>query len=467
MAHVSQQLVERLDGHKSRLSEPARVVQSLRDQGVSAVAVTVVDNAGIARAKSVPVNALERAAFWGLGLSPVFGVALVNDAFTATSALGGPAGDLRLIPDLGAARVLGSDPEWGWAPADQLTQERQPFGSCQRTFLRRMVAHAGDHGLSLKLGCELEWFIGREVEGVVIPAHSGPGYGFAALSQLSEYAGDLIAAFAASGIEISQLHPEYGPGQFEVSLPPADPVAAADLGVIARQLIRSISAQHGWRASFSPVVVPDQVGNGGHVHFSVWRDGRNLLAGGDGPHGLTEDGASFIAGVLSELPALMAIGAPSVASYLRVRPSRWAGAYACWGHENREAALRFISGMNGGEQTAANCEVKCFDQSANPYLALGAVIAAGLSGLDRRLRLPPQVLEDPASLIDEEPGARGVERLPSTLERAIASLERSGVIGAAMGEVLFDAVLAVRRAEWETFGSEAPERVAEVHRWRY
>jgi glutamine synthetase len=247
----------------------------------------------------------------------------------------------------------------------------------------------------------------------------------------------------------------------------SDPVAAADLNVFARQMIRIVSRRNGWRASFAPVVLADHVGNGGHVHFSPWQSGRNLLADGPGPHGMTELGESFLAGVLENLPALMAIGAPSVPSYSRLQPSRWAGAYACWGRENREAAVRFVTGMTGSQQTAANCEVKCFDQSANPYLATGAVIVAGLDGVDRQLKLPPEIHRDPATISAQELGQLGVERLPASLEHSLSALEQSELIRQAMGDMLFDALLAVRRAELESFGQADPEAVLDAHRWRY
>ena len=182
---------------------------------------------------------------------------------------------------------------------------------------------------------------------------------------------------------------------------------------------------------------------------------------------MTEDGQAFTAGVLDQLPALTAIGAPSAASYLRLRPSHWAGAFACWGHENREAGLRFITGMTGSQPEAANVEIKCFDQAANPYLVIGSVIAAGLAGIERRLTLPPEVTGDPA--IDQTPGQRvhTAGRLPDSLDCALAALRRSDVIPAAMGPVLYDAFTAVRAAEADTFGGKDPDTVAAAHRWLY
>jgi glutamine synthetase len=450
-----------------RATDARKLIEPLIAQGVRAVAITIVDNAGVARVKTVPVGLLERAARWGIGLTPAFGVFMVNDSITTSVSVAGPTGDLRLMLDPAALRVSAAQPGWAWAPADQYTQDGAVFSCCQRSFAHRMAERAAQAGFELRVGTELEWFLGREDNGEVIAAHEGPAYGFAALADVSDYSRDLLSALADSRIAVDQLHPEYSTGQLEISLAHADPVEAGDLNVLARQTIRAVSAHHGWRASFSPVVVPGQVGNGGHFHWSVWRDGTNLFAGGDGPYGMTDVGESFMAGILAELPALIAVGAPSVASYLRLVPSHWAGAYACWGRENREAAIRFVTGMTGSERTAANFELKCFDESANPYLAIGCTIAAGLAGLDHRLRLPPELADDPATHPQHELQALGVKRLPQSLEESLKHLERSNVIQDAFETALYDAFVAVRRAELELFRGQDAESVARAHRWRY
>jgi glutamine synthetase len=225
--------------------------------------------------------------------------------------------------------------------------------------------------------------------------------------------------------------------------------------VLVRATIRGVSAQHGLRASFAPAFEPGGVGNGGHLHLSVWREGRNLLAG----QPPTPDGEAFLAGVLRELPALLALGAPSPASYLRLVPSHWAGCFHCWGVENREAALRLVQGTD--EQ--ANVEVKCFDQAANPYLAVGGVIAAGLAGLDGEAVLPEPVQGDPALL----PPERQPARLPTGLDGTLTAFRASTVLRDALGDVLFEAVAAVRAAEKAAYGEQPPDAVIAATRWRY
>jgi glutamine synthetase len=450
-----------------RADRARELTESLGAQGIRAVALSQVDNAGVTRVKTVPISLLERAVRYGVGMSPVFEVFLVDDSITSSDEVGGPVGDLRLMPDPSALRVLAAQPGWAWAPVDKHTQEGEVYPGCQRTFAKRQAARAGEAGIELRMAFELEWFQAGADSDVGSPIHTGPAYGLPVLATISDYARDLIAALEEESVGVEQFHPEYATGQLEISVASADPLGAADTTVLVRQTIRAVAARHGMRASFSPVVIPGQVGNGGHVHFSVWRDGRNLFHGGDGPHGMTDEGEAFAAGILEELPALVAVGSPSVPSYLRLIPSHWAGAFACWGRENREAAVRFVTGMVGTRETAANTEIKCFDESANPYLAVGALIAAGLAGVERSLRLPDEVTVDPGGLSDEELETRGIRRLPRSLPEALEHLEKSEVLREAMGSLLFGAFVAVRRAEAEAFDGGEPDAIVAAHRWRY
>jgi glutamine synthetase len=451
-----------------RRAEKARtMIESLSAHGVRAVALSQVDNAGVTRVKTVPVSLLERAVTYGIGMSPVFEVFMVNDSITSSDEVGGPVGDLRLMPDPWAVKELAAQPGWAWAPVDKHTQEGEVYPGCQRTFAKRQAARAADAGIELRMAFELEWFQARADSEVERPIHAGPAYGLPVLATISDYARDLIAALEEEDVGVDQFHPEYAMGQLEVSVAPEHPVEAADTTVLVRQTIRALAATHGMRASFSPVVIAGHVGNGGHVHFSLWRDGTNLFAGGEGPHGMTEIGEAFVAGVLAELPALVAVGSPSVPSYLRLIPSHWAGAFACWGRENREAAIRFVTGMIGARETAANTEVKCFDQSANPYLVTGALLAAGLAGVEKGLRLPEEVTVDPAVLSDEQLARGGIQRLPQSVDEALSHLEESDVLRDAMGPMLFGPFAAVRRAETEAFAGQEPEEIVAAHRWRY
>ncbi|MDQ6618045.1 MAG: glutamine synthetase family protein [Actinomycetota bacterium] len=392
------------------------------------VAVTLVDNSGVVRVKGIPVSRLADAAARGIGAPPVFDAFGFDDSIAS---VGSPIGDLRLVPDFAALVPLAAQPGWAWAPADRVTVNGAPYAGCQRSFARYMSRRAVDAGLDVRMAFETEWVLDAGDDTALVPATTGPAYGMARLIELSGYARGVLEALAAQRVDVEQLHPEYANSQMELSVSPMPPVGAADRLVLVRQTIRAISAQHGYRMSVSPALSPGGIGNGAHLHFSVWAGQHNLFA--RRADELPALGEAWLAGVLDALPALLAVGAPSVASYLRLQPQRWSAPWQCWGCENREAAVRLIDGSGSTGGAAANAEVKVFDASANPYLVVGALIAAGLDGIDRGLRLPSQVTVDPASLDEAARAAAGIARLPTSLEAALDAFDANPVIRAAMG----------------------------------
>jgi glutamine synthetase len=333
-----------------------------------------------------------------------------------------------------------------------------------RAALSAVVGRAAQQGLTFRAAFEVEFNL-LDADGR--PAHRGPGYGARALFDAGDFAVDLVAVLGAQGLAVQQIHPEYTASQYEVSIASAPPVSAADRHSLLRATIVRVARRHGYEVSFAPVALEGTVGNGSHVHLSAWRDDRNLMHGGDGPCGMTRTGEAFAAGVLDHLPDLSAVLTPSVLSYVRLEPSHWSAPFTCWGPENREAALRYVGGSAGTRARAANIEVKPLDASANPYVAQAVIIAAGMDGVARDLRLPEPLLVDPATLGPDEREARGIHRLPTDLDAAIARMSSSSLVRGALGEPLSEAFLAVRRLEWETFGAmELPDVIA-AHRWRY
>jgi glutamine synthetase len=369
----------RLDAReRARLGvRAAETARRLSGQGVVAVALTWVDVSGITRTKTVPVERLEHAAAWGVGMSPVFDVFLLDDSIVSGRHIGGPVGDLRLHPDLDRLVPLAALPGWAHAPAFRYAQDGTVHPLDTRALLRRETGRLAGQGWTVKAAFEIEWAVSKGEGDEFSPACKGPAYGMTRVTELAGYLRDVLTALKETGVTVVQLHPEYAAGQYEVSVAAEDPVGAADTAVLVRETIRAVTIGHGMAASFSPKVEADSVGNGAHVHLSLWRENTadgpaNAMAGGRGPCGMTPAGEAFTAGILRRLPALLAVGAPSVASYLRLIPSHWAGAFACWGPENREAALRFVTGAEGEHETAANLEVKCLDGAANPYLLMAA-----------------------------------------------------------------------------------------------
>ncbi len=437
--------------------------------GVAGVTISWADNNGIPRSRTVPLAALPRVAEVGVGVTALFAVFDSADAITyAYEGLATPSGDVRLVPVLDRLVRLAGQPALAWAPGRLVDANGLPWPYDQRRVLERQVATLAETGLSALVGYEMEFAVGiDEGSGTLIPAHSGPAYSPHALMPLDGFVADVLRNCAANGLEIGQLHAEYGPAQMEISLAATDPVTAADQQLLARQTLRAAAHRHGLRLSFAPLPAQAAAGNGWHVHTSLWRDGHNLLVGGpDGP-GSEGSGAAYIAGLLRDLPALAAVTAPSLGSLARLRPGFFAGAFAFWGVENREAPLRYVpsSALLGDDH--ANVELKTSDASANPYLALAALLAAGTAGVADGLRLPPPVAADPGTWTVEERAAHGIAALPSTQAAQEAALVANPRICDVLGTELLGAFLAVRRSDAAAADGRELDDVLAGLRWRY
>jgi glutamine synthetase len=453
------------------LPDPFRLQSPLGRAGVAGVTIAWADNNGIPRSRTVPITAIDDAAQRGVGITPLFAVFDSHDGITfAHSGLSTPSGDIRLMPVTDRITQLAGQPAFAWAPGRQMAPDGSPWPYDQRTRLEAQVARATAAGLTVRAGFELEFFVSLVGDGLAddapAAAQRGPAYSPHALLQVDEFAAAVLRDLAANGVPVGQFHAEYGLSQLEVSLAPADPVTAADRQLLARQTIHAAARAHGLRVSFAPLVTLDGVGNGWHLHVSVSRGSDNLLAdrGQGAPGG---DGASFLAGLLRDLPAIAAVTAPSVPSLLRRRPGYFAGAYQFWGTENREAALRYVPASPFIGSDRANVELKASDASANPYLALTAVLAAGLAGIEDRPELPPPVLQDPGTWSDAQRAERGIAALPTTAEDQERALLDSKRIGDALGEPLLGAFVAVRRADAAWAADHTPEETVASHRWRY
>lgn len=450
-----------------RVVDPSALADELTGAGVAGLTIAWVDNNGISRSRTVPVGRLVDVAARGVGITSLFAVFDSHDAITFEhEGLPNASGDVRLLPVLDRARPLAGQPGFAWAPGRQLTADGDVWPYDQRAALQRQVARASSAGLELRFGYELEFFVALDGDDVR-PAHHGPAYGPQALLEIDEFAAELLRDLAANRLRIGQLHAEYGLSQAELSLEATDPVSAADDQVLARQTIKAAARKHGLRISFAPLTSAAGVGNGCHVHASVWRDGENLLAGTDGGGGPGPDGAAFIAGLLRDLPAIVAVTAPSVPSLLRLRPGYFASAYAFWGVENREAALRFVPSAGLVGAAAANVELKPSDASGNPYLTLAAVISSGVAGIAEGLPLPAPIQADPGTWTDAERERAGVARLPATPQEQEQALLANPRVREALGDPLLGAFLAVRHADAAWARERSPEDVVDAHLWRY
>jgi glutamine synthetase len=309
---------------------------------------------------------------------------------------------------------------------------------------------------------ENEFSLATQIDGQFVPIDSGLCFSTISATAAQDYIDDLAAALDVQEIGLEQYYSELGHGQHEISTPHRPALQAADEQLLVRETIRGIATKHGLVASLAPKPWPENAGNGCHIHFSLWDEAgeRNRFHDAAAADRLSSEARSFIAGVLEHLPGLCGLTAPSFNSYHRILPQYWAGAFLCWGHDNREAPVRVPSVFWGMEEASTNAELKAADASCNPYLAVGGLIAAGLDGIERGLEPPEPVEVDPATIDEQEREKRGIVRLPATQEEALDALASDRVLLEALGPVLAESYLTVRRSEWAAYseGDEAFEQ---------
>ena len=427
----------------------AGLTAELKSQGVRYVRFVWCDNANVLRAKVVPIDFLRDAYQRGVGISfAQQAVPVVRDAFVAESGLG-PVGEARLVGDWGSlvqlpyfpghARVIGN-----------MYVKGQPWAHCPRAFLNKMVQKAHSLGLQIQAAFENEFYFLKQTPSGFAPLDDTLFCSVRGLNESLALITEVVEELDDQGSEVVGFHTESGGGQMEVSVNHRPPMRAADQQVTIRETVHAVAHRNGLLATFLPKPFPERAGSGCHIHLSLWSDGQNITD--IDPKG-NPTSSHFAAGILKHLPALMAITTPTINSFSRIGRHLWSGGFACWGYDNREAALRMPTTPYG----VRHFEVKTHDATANPYLALGALLAAGLDGVENKLELAEPVDIDPGLLSDAERKKKKIKELPSDLKSVLKNLEKCEVLKEAMGEELHRSYLAVKGEELATTSELNPE----------
>jgi len=347
---------------------------------------------------------------------------------------------------------------------DMQELDHSPWALCPRSLLKKQIELAKGERVSFQIAFEPEFMLGhKNDDGSVTPIDRSLCFSTEGMNRGARFINRFVDYLERQNIDVEQYYPELGHGQHEVSISHATALKACDRHMIYRETLRGVAQELGMEAYIGPKPFTEQAGNGCHLHLSAWDiyGERNLFWS---ENGLSEFGHKFVAGLLTHLPALVALTCPTVNSYRRLRPKSWSSAYACWGFENREAAVRVPSLYWGQEMASTNIEIKCVDSSSNPYLALAGVIAAGLDGVKNNLKAPDPVNVDPSTLSDQEMAKGRVIRLPSSLSEALNELQKDKVMMSFLGDDLAKTFLSVKSSECAAFSGESVEYELEHHR---
>ena len=445
--------------------------ERLAAQGVHTLVAQLTDLHGVAKGKFMPLAHLDELLTDGAG-------------FNATSIAGsglprtGPRSEYRARGYASTARPLSWMPGYARVVCDGFV-EGEPFEACPRQVLRRAEAALGQRGWHLRVGIEPEFFLLRRDARGWRPADDddrldNASYDLRALPRQAAFLQDLQRALAGAGLDVTQFDHEDAPGQFEVNFGFDEAMASADHVMLFKFAGQALAEARQMVFSLMPRPFADLPGSGMHFHVSLWQghgsNARNLFI----PHrqdgavdrqaSLSTLGQQFAAGVLAHAGALCAIAAPTVNSYKRLRVgaarsgTSWAPACVSHGHNNRTALMRTLHDR---------FEWRLPDASANPYLALATLVAAGLDGIDRTLALPPAVECDLYEVSPAQWAERGLERLPQDLGQALDALAADEVMRAALGPLLTQEFIRLKRAEYEAYADHVSDWELERYAARF
>ncbi len=466
------------------------------------VALVCCDLGGIVRGRSLLAAELSDTLQAGVGWVPA------NHSLTPHGPLAertpfDSTGDLRLLPDPGThvrveAEFTGSGlPDTGanaleLVLCDIVETDGTPWECCPRRFLREALTELErELGARVVASFEHEFqLLGAERAAAPFSLEApaafspelAPGASFSleqaaapfsleAQRRAEPFAAEAMGALVEAGAEPERIFAEFAPHQFEIPVKAAEGMAAADRSVVLKEVVREVARRRGLRATFTPLLHPDQPGNGVHIHLNLLdADGAPLLYDAARPGCLSELGGRFAAGILRHAGALAALCAPSPVSAARLTPHRWSAGAVCVGERNREVLLRIppLVALGGADLAPQlRLEYRGADAAANPHLALGALVRAGLDGVRTDLAPPPILDRDPAHLDAAEAERFGVGAQPASLGDALRALAEDDVVRRWLGRTLYEAYVGIKQSELDAVAeldlSEVCKRYAAIY----
>ena len=416
------------------------------------IRIMLCDGSGGRRCKVMPKELYDSQSKKGMHLvNAVMGIAVFEDVLIPGTGVD-IVGEILLAVDPKALVRLPWDPATLCGLGDMLTlEDHTPWEFCPRSGLVKCIKSLSkEFRLELDVGFEIEFQLFKQDDTLFDDLLYGS---VTALDKAMPVLNDIYHALKDMGIKVTQFHKESAGGQYEFALLYKPVLEMCDKLLLARTAIVAIAMRHQLKASFIPKYSAKGAGNGNHAHISFRETGspKNVFPDPKEKYGLSNLGQHFMAGVLKHLSVLTNFTAPSPNSFTRLVPGCFSGAFVCWGVDNREAPVRLTSTGDNGSPT--NFEFKLMDASANPYVAMAALITAGMDGIRGNLLLPEQVYTDPINLSEEERATRGIVRLPTSTGEAVQLLETGAgdIFREALGPAFVNLLRVIRKREGDVF----------------
>jgi len=369
--------------------------------------------------------------------------------------------DMYLRPEYATWQILPSNLEYGTVArliCDVYMPDGTPFSGDPRGILKKVLEEAKAMGFSgMNVGPEPEFFLFKKDEkgNVSTELNDQGGYFDLAPIDLGENCRrDIVLTLEEMGFEMEAAHHEVAPGQHEVDFKYADAVATADNIQTFKLVVKNIAEKHGLHATFMPKPIFGINGSGMHCNLSLFdQNGKNAFYDESAEIGLSETARYFMAGIIKHARGFAAITNPTINSYKRLVPGYEAPVYVAWSASNRSPMIRIPASRGAGTRV----EVRNPDPSANPYLALAALLKAGLDGIKNKLTLPSSTDFNIYHMSDEDRIKAGIETLPGNLKEAIDELQKDEVISSALGEHALTHFIQAKQIEWDIFRTRVTE----------
>jgi len=437
-----------------RLAEPHPALASVAKSGTGKVKVAVSDIDGILRGKYLHVDKFMGAAqphpAGGFGFCDVvFGWDAQDQCYDNTTVTGWQHGfpDALARIDLDTARRVPWDNNVPFFLGEFVNADGSAYPVCPRQTLKRVLARAQKLGLQPMAGMEFEWFNFAETpqswagKRGVGPEPITPGMFGYSLLRMGDQRGffnALMDEMAAFGVPIEGLHTETGPGVYEVAIAFSGALEAADRAILFKTGAKEIGKRFGIMPSFMAKWAQQYPGCSGHIHQSLSDGKKNLFFDARSGRAMSPLFESYLAGQIACLMEFAPMFWPTINSYKRLVDGFWAPVKPTWGIDNRTASFRVIA----ASAKSTRLETRCPGADVNPYLAMAAVIAAGLHGVEKGLKLTT------APIRGTNEGAENVPRAPRTLIETTTAFERSDIARDWFGDAFVDHFAATRRWEW-------------------
>lgn len=419
------------------------VLRTVAERGVRFIRLWFTDINGVLKSFAIPPAELQAALDEGMHFdgSSIDGFSRVQEA------------DMLARPDPTTFQILPWRPDHAGVArmfCDIITTDGKAFEGDPRQVLRRNLQRAQTLGYEFYVSPEIEFFYFEDSGPEPKTLDDGGYFDLTPLDVAQEYRRRTIMALEQLGIPVELSHHEVSPSQHELDLRYSDALSMADNLVTTRLAVKEVAMEHGIYATFMPKPLEAHDGSGLHLHLSLFQNDTNAFHEAGSESGLSKIGESFVAGLLHHAPEITAVTNQWVNSYKRLVLGFEAPIHTTWARANQAALVR-VPTPKAGKETSTRVEYRAPDPACNPYLAFSVLLAAGLSGIENAIPLPPEIRSNPRDLSAVELAEAGLRRLPSSLDRALDLMEGSELVHEALGSHVFEWFLRNKRAEWDRY----------------